>query len=172
MSTSFDSCLTLGRVGKTIAPPTELKTKDKKNQDNNIDENKQSSGDSEHNTTSCNSEQMLDYILELDIINATNVHGNVQELRHSYFSLSREVIEDVRDILVGNNFRYVYYYKYLVSFLVETFLSCYRFTHHKSNMSGLTLEKEGWCKNEAIFLSFASLLHSLHNYNIRHMSLK
>ena len=36
----------------------------------------------------------------LDIINATSVSSNVHELRHSYFSLSREVIEDIRELIV------------------------------------------------------------------------
>lgn len=35
-----------------------------------------------------------------DIIDATNIHGNEKDIRHSYFSLSREVIEDVRELLV------------------------------------------------------------------------
>ena len=40
---------------------------------------------------------LLDY---LDIINASTVHGNVGEVRHCYFDLSREVISDVRELIV------------------------------------------------------------------------
>ena len=39
-------------------------------------------------------------LLSIDVINAGSVHGNVAEVRHCYFSLSREVIEDIREHIV------------------------------------------------------------------------
>lgn len=42
----------------------------------------------------------LDTMFAPDIIDATNIHGNEKAVRHSYFSLSREVIEDMRELLV------------------------------------------------------------------------
>lgn len=39
-------------------------------------------------------------LLDVDFINGTSVSSNVHKLRHSYFSLSREVIEDTRELIV------------------------------------------------------------------------
>ena len=39
-------------------------------------------------------------LLDIDIINATYLQSNVHSIRHSYFNLSREVIEDIRELVV------------------------------------------------------------------------
>ncbi len=41
-------------------------------------------------------------LLDVDIIDASTVSSNVHEIRHSYFSLSREVIEDVRELVLND----------------------------------------------------------------------
>ncbi len=41
--------------------------------------------------------------IDADFINSSTVSSNVSEIRHSYFSLSREVIEDIRELIVFRN---------------------------------------------------------------------
>ena len=53
---------------------------------------------------------LKDALMDIDVIDATGVHGNVQELRHSYFSLSREVIEDIREQIIAEKYRFGIYY--------------------------------------------------------------
>lgn len=49
-------------------------------------------------TISDSSGHMLTHV---DVIDASSVHGNVGEVKHCYFDLSREVIEDVRELVVS-----------------------------------------------------------------------
>ena len=41
------------------------------------------------------------YLLDVDVVNTSNVMSNVHELRHSFFYLSREMIEDVRELMIS-----------------------------------------------------------------------
>jgi esterase/lipase superfamily enzyme len=41
-------------------------------------------------------------VMDVDVINTSDCSSNVQELRHCYFSISREVIEDMHQLIVGH----------------------------------------------------------------------
>jgi hypothetical protein len=40
-------------------------------------------------------------VLDIDIINTSTLHGNVTGTRHCYFDLSREMVEDIRELIVN-----------------------------------------------------------------------
>lgn len=44
-------------------------------------------------------------LVDCDLIDTTHIQANVHKLRHSYFHLSRELLEDVRDIIVSRKGR-------------------------------------------------------------------
>lgn len=42
-------------------------------------------------------------LLDIDLVDTSSIFSNVQKLRHCYFNVSRDVLEDIRDVLVSRN---------------------------------------------------------------------
>mmetsp|Transcript_27233 Transcript_27233/g.55743 ORF Transcript_27233/g.55743 Transcript_27233/m.55743 type:complete len:294 (-) Transcript_27233:154-1035(-) len=42
-------------------------------------------------------------LLDVDVIDTSSVFSNVQKLRHSYFNVSRDILEDIHEVLVSRN---------------------------------------------------------------------
>jgi len=42
-------------------------------------------------------------LLDVDLIDTSSIFSNVQKLRHCYFNVSRDVLEDIHEVLVSRN---------------------------------------------------------------------